>query len=267
MGSPSVRSGGGDRLGACLVARDGGRRLVPAAYCYLGYPTKAESWFCDLDPNGHAAGNCIEEAILQGFFELCERDAVGIWWYSRAHRPGVDLASFEEPYFLALREHYAGLGHELHVLDVTTDLGIPTFVAVARGRSPVRFCVGFGCHLEARLGVQRALTELESTVRAGGAGAGSWGTPLPDESFLCAAARRGGDSTKERLSVRGGGDLRKMCSPACKGGGAGWARYAGDRSDTAGYSAVGGEGDGAGAGGTGLGSGQGGCSRCRRLGG
>ncbi|HYO60154.1 TOMM precursor leader peptide-binding protein, partial [Archangium sp.] len=50
------------------------RRYLPAAYCYTGHPVPPEAWFCVQDSNGHAAGNCLEEAILQGFLELVERD-------------------------------------------------------------------------------------------------------------------------------------------------------------------------------------------------
>ncbi|WP_438028921.1 TOMM precursor leader peptide-binding protein [Sorangium sp. So ce233] len=136
------------------------RRFLPAAYCYLHVPVPPEERFGSLNPSGHAAGNCLEEAILQGFLELVERDAVALWWYNRAARPAVDLRSFEEPYFEALAAHYRSLGRSLWVLDATTDLRIPAFVAVARAADTGRLTLGFGCHLEARLGVQRALTEL-----------------------------------------------------------------------------------------------------------
>jgi bacteriocin biosynthesis cyclodehydratase domain-containing protein len=135
------------------------RRWLPLTYCYLLVPPP-KVVFCPFNPNGHAAGNCLEEAVLQGFLELVERDAVGIWWYNRLARPAVDLASFGEPYFLALNETYSALGWTLWVLDLTNDLKIPAFVALARAKEDRRFCVGFGCHLDARLGVQRALTEL-----------------------------------------------------------------------------------------------------------
>jgi ribosomal protein S12 methylthiotransferase accessory factor YcaO len=45
-----------------------------------------------FDSNGCAAGNTIEEAVLQGFLELIERDAVAIWWYNRISRPEVCIA-------------------------------------------------------------------------------------------------------------------------------------------------------------------------------
>jgi bacteriocin biosynthesis cyclodehydratase domain-containing protein len=175
----------------------GERRYVPATYCWLGHEAPPEERFCDLDPNGHAAGNCLEEAILQAFFELSERDAVGIWWYGRVPRPAVDLASFEEPYFTALEEHYRAMGYRLWVLDVTTDLELPAFVALVHSEEKQRWCVGFGCHLEARLGVMRAITELNQLFDPAGTSRAPWGeAPLPDEAFLSPAdspPRRRGD--------------------------------------------------------------------------
>jgi ribosomal protein S12 methylthiotransferase accessory factor len=45
-------------------------------------------------------------------------------------------------------------------LDLTHDLGIPTFVALGRFPGTGRYCVGFGAHLDARIALQRALTEF-----------------------------------------------------------------------------------------------------------
>jgi ribosomal protein S12 methylthiotransferase accessory factor len=173
------------------------RRWLPAACCYLDLPAPAGEWTCALDPNGHAAGNDLAEAVLQGFLELAERDAVGIWWYGRIARPRVDLADFGDPYFTALEDHYRAQGYALWVLDVTTDLEIPAFVALARSSAADRWLVGFGCHLEARIGVSRALTELNQLFDPAGAARAPWGpAPLADESFLSpgpGAPRRAGD--------------------------------------------------------------------------
>ncbi|WP_225413343.1 TOMM precursor leader peptide-binding protein [Stigmatella hybrida] len=136
------------------------RRYLPTSYCYTRYPAPPEARFSPADSNGHAAGNCVEEAILQGFLELAERDATAIWWYNRLRRPGVDLSSFQEPYFDALREHHRAHGWRLWALDLTHDLGIPTFVALGHNARGDRHCVGFGAHLDARIALQRALTEF-----------------------------------------------------------------------------------------------------------
>lgn len=135
-------------------------RYVPAACCFTDMPLPPAERVARYDSNGDAAGNCMEEALLQGFLELVERDAAALWWYSRARRPGIDLDSFADPFFGALLDHYRGLGWRVHVLDITSDLAIPTFVAYGEAGSGGRFSVGFGCHLDARLAVQRALTEL-----------------------------------------------------------------------------------------------------------
>lgn len=141
----------------------GGRRYVPTSACYLHVPAPPDEQFCHFDSNGLSAGNCIEEAILQGFFELVERDAVAVWWYNRVRRPSVDLASFGEPYLTDLEQHYRSMDVAIWVLDLTHDLGIPTFVAVAHAEGARRFWLGCGCHFDARLAVQRALTEVNQS--------------------------------------------------------------------------------------------------------
>jgi ribosomal protein S12 methylthiotransferase accessory factor len=87
-------------------------KYLPTAYCYFGYP-KPEKPDCWADTNGCAAGNTLEEAILQGFMELVERDSVALWWYNRIQRPEVDLDSFDEPYFRSLQESYQSIHRDL----------------------------------------------------------------------------------------------------------------------------------------------------------
>jgi ribosomal protein S12 methylthiotransferase accessory factor len=137
-------------------------RYIPSAYCYYGHRDIWEYLFCLADANGTSAGNTIEEAVLQGFLELVERDATAIWWYNRVRRPAVDLASFGLPYVAALEDYYARIQRELWVLDLTTDLGIPVFAAVSRRTDhPVEdIILGLGAHLDPRLALLRALTEL-----------------------------------------------------------------------------------------------------------
>ncbi|KAB0635181.1 bacteriocin biosynthesis cyclodehydratase [Burkholderia stagnalis] len=143
----------------------GKRRLVPLSYCYAETPDSAQADVaCVHNPNGCAAGSTLDEAILQGMLELIERDAVAIWWYNRSPRPGIDLASFEEPYFDALVREYESFGWRLWALDITHDLGVPAVAALAENPADGRFSIGFGCHLDARIAVQRALTEVNQLL-------------------------------------------------------------------------------------------------------
>ncbi|HWN67799.1 MAG TPA: TOMM precursor leader peptide-binding protein, partial [Haliangium sp.] len=99
-------------------------RYVPTQYCHAQYPLDPESGYCFFHSNGNAAGNCLEEAILQGFLELVERDAVALWWYNRIPRAGVDLDAFEDPYVASLRRYLHAWGWRLWVLDITSDFEV-----------------------------------------------------------------------------------------------------------------------------------------------
>lgn len=137
-------------------------KYLPTAFCYYNTPQPKDQSFCRADSNGNAAGNTLEEAILQGFFELVERDSVALWWYNRLQRPAVDLTSFDEPYFTDLQRYYTDHDRDLWVLDLTADLGIPAFAGVSRrtvGESE-RLILGFGAHLDPTIAILRALTEV-----------------------------------------------------------------------------------------------------------
>ncbi|MEH2326904.1 MAG: TOMM precursor leader peptide-binding protein [Nostoc sp.] len=140
-------------------------KYLPTAYCYYGYPNfpMPDCW---ADSNGCAAGNTIEEAILQGFMELVERDCVALWWYNRLKKPQVDLDSFDDPYFQAMKKYYQRIDRQLWVLDITSDLNIPTFVAISRrtDRAVEDIILGFGTHFDPQIAISRALSEINQIL-------------------------------------------------------------------------------------------------------
>lgn len=142
-------------------------KYLPTHYCYYGYP-QSEKPDCWADSNGCAAGNTLEEAILQGFMELVERDSVALWWYNQVKRPGVNLESFDEPYFQALKDYYQTINRELWVLDITSDLNIPAFAAISRrtDRDREDIIFGYGAHFDPKIAIQRAVTELNQSLPA-----------------------------------------------------------------------------------------------------
>jgi bacteriocin biosynthesis cyclodehydratase domain-containing protein len=137
-------------------------RWLPTAYAFYDYPLAGGHRFCRADSNGCAAGSCLEEAVLQGFLEIVERDALALWWYNRARRPGVLLDGFRNPWVAALAGELERLGRRVWVLDLTTDLGIPAFVAISREISPrpQDLILGAGAHLDPALAISKALTEI-----------------------------------------------------------------------------------------------------------
>ena len=118
------------------------------------------------DSNGCAAGNTLEEAILQGFYELAERDAFAIWWYNRLRVPAVDLSSFDDEYLASASDYYARYERDLWVLDVTSDIGIPTFVALSRrlDAQTEDIIYGAGAHADPRIAALRAICELNQCL-------------------------------------------------------------------------------------------------------
>ncbi len=162
----------------------GETRYLPTAFCFYEYPALPEAAMCIACSNGNAAGNTLEEAILQGVLELVERDSVALWWYSRAVRPGVALDSFDEPYLRTLEAYLARHERDLAVIDLTADLEIPVFAAISRrpGRSPEQIVFGFGAHLDARIAVLRAVAELNQMLMRLLWGDGREGTRLAPRS-------------------------------------------------------------------------------------
>lgn len=139
-------------------------KLLPTELLYY----YGRDWLRGREPiaagcsNGCAAGNTLEEAFLQGFLELVERDAVAIWWYNRLRRPAIAFDIFDHHWIGAQPDRYRALGRELVMLDLTSDLGIPVVAAVSwrvGGTRGERITMGYGCHFDIRIAVQRALTE------------------------------------------------------------------------------------------------------------
>ena len=128
------------------------------------------------DSNGCAAGNTLEEAILQGFYELVERDAFAIWWYNGLRVSGVDLSSFDDEFLASAADYYGRCEREVWMLDITSDLGIPSFVALSRRQDAETedIIYGAGAHADPRLAALRAICELNQCLtwlpRPGGGG-------------------------------------------------------------------------------------------------
>jgi bacteriocin biosynthesis cyclodehydratase domain-containing protein len=173
--------------------RDKRFKHLPTSLLYFFYRGPGQIF---ADSNGCAAGNTIEEAIVQGFLELVERDSYAIWWYNRLPRPQVDLGQFNDSYVRDLQSQLTETGRRLWVLDVTSDLGIPSFVAIMHwmhdSQENIEF--GSGAHFDTRIALLRALTELNQFLSIGLMGGGRTGeqssldgsTPLriQDHPFL-----------------------------------------------------------------------------------
>lgn len=162
-------------------------RYLPTSILYSMSADQLSGLNAKADSNGCAAGNTLEEAILQGFFELVERDAFAIWWYNRLCLPEVDLESFDDEYLASARGHYLDFGREMWVLDVTHDLGIPAFVSVSRrvDAETESILYAAGAHTDPHIAALRAVCELNQVLNmAQGTERGGCGHNIDDPLCL-----------------------------------------------------------------------------------
>ncbi|HWM01571.1 MAG TPA: TOMM precursor leader peptide-binding protein [Actinophytocola sp.] len=159
-------------------------RMLPTGLLYFDVPAEhGGGGSLSADSNGNAAGSSLEDALLQGLLEVIERDAVALWWYNRTRAPEVDLDSFGVRWIDELREVYAALHRDVWVLDVSSDVGIPTMVALSRRTDGPHedIMFGFGAHLDPQVALVRALTEMNQLVpavlAAGAGGEYDWSDP------------------------------------------------------------------------------------------
>jgi ribosomal protein S12 methylthiotransferase accessory factor len=118
---------------------------------------------------GTAAGVDLTEAVYHGLCELIEHDGLSqalLRWYV-AGAPGVDVVPTEE-LSDGLRQLHAtavrAAGAPVHLLDVTTDLGVPVYLAVSPAGAAGSTRLGAGASCWATDAASRALAELVQVV-------------------------------------------------------------------------------------------------------
>lgn len=142
---------------------DGAPVLVAAAQTYIGYAEAGDAGaFAAADSNGCAAGPTLDEAVIAGFLELVERDATALWWYGKHARPAADPA--EAGAARKILEWLAEKGRDCHLLDLTSDFGIPVRAAISADRAGGSIAIGAGAHFVAERAAMSALTEMMQTL-------------------------------------------------------------------------------------------------------
>ncbi|MBF0120322.1 MAG: YcaO-like family protein [Desulfobacterales bacterium] len=113
--------------------------------------------------NGLAAGNVMEEAILQAVCELIERD--NIFRLFALCEPGnsVNQESIRHPLLRSLIDEVKEAGISILIKDISYDLGIPTFIVQGTLEADADLIthkgVGHGCHPDPHKALIRALSE------------------------------------------------------------------------------------------------------------
>lgn len=143
-----------------VTTLSGHPRLAPLGVCARPTGHARDSRFCAYDSTGTAVSFRRDQAIVSGFLEVIERDAVAIWWYNRTPRPAIDLASFADPFIDRTLAAQHDAGWRLTVFDLTIDVDIPVVAALAVHPDSAAPYLGFGAHFDAHHAVHAALLEL-----------------------------------------------------------------------------------------------------------
>ena len=172
------------------------------------------------DSNGCAAGNTLEEAIVQGFLELVERDSYAIWWYNRVAADGTGLGPVrrflrprsEKP---ARRNRTPAVGARHHHRSRHSEL-CGDVVFDDHGQEFVEY--GSGSHFDPRIALLRALTEVNQFLSIGLLGARDAGQASNDsagpfrlkEHPYLMPGRQTGDPAEGSISKFGSLDTREQ---------------------------------------------------------
>jgi ribosomal protein S12 methylthiotransferase accessory factor len=95
-------------------------------------------WFFAINEfNGPSAGNCVEEALIQGICEIVERHTSSVISQNKLKVAAIRPESVTDPLVIEMFQKYKKAGIKLYLSDFSLDTGIPTVGALAY--DPVTF--------------------------------------------------------------------------------------------------------------------------------
>lgn len=129
------------------------RVFFPLAWFYRIYGT-----------TGWAAGNSLEEALLQALGEIIERHCISTIMEEKRVVPTINIASIDIPLIKNIIKKIKKCEINLFIKDFSLDLGIPTLAVIAHDPNPlsptIRVYAAAGTHLNSKFALIRALNEL-----------------------------------------------------------------------------------------------------------
>jgi ribosomal protein S12 methylthiotransferase accessory factor len=138
--------------------------LVPAELVFLYHSLPRRHGY--TTSSGTASHLDADRAVVSALAELIERDAVMLTWLTRRRVPRLDPASFGDPRIDELCRRIArtpGQRLRLHLLDLTTDLDVPAYLAVLENDGRPAFSLGAAAHLVPAQAAWKAIGEVVHT--------------------------------------------------------------------------------------------------------
>ena len=135
--------------------------MIPADFVY--YPAIRQKPLVFDTSNGASAHTNTVQAILNGLFEVIERDSFLTMWLNRFSMPILNVKELPFGFSESIRLMNE-FGMSVKLLDITSDTGIPAIAAVCYNNDPTKYpalVVGAGSHIDPEKAVQKALFEME----------------------------------------------------------------------------------------------------------
>jgi len=126
--------------------------LVPADLLY----GRAPATMVQATTNGASCHSSLHQAVLNGLYEVVERDALMVAWLNRSSLPRLTpTAADADPY--GVRAAFAQMSFDLTYVDLTNELGIPVVLGVLEDQQDRNF---FLCTMVASLSTSRLMAKL-----------------------------------------------------------------------------------------------------------
>ncbi len=139
---------------------DGAEVLLPADLC-LRRPEAERDFLVPFPLSiGSAAGPSLDGALLHGLLELIERDAASLWWRGGRLPCAIDANAVGGDALLRKLRPAGVARRRSWLLDITTDIGVPTVAAVSCGSDGHGFAFGLATRPTLASAARSAMLEM-----------------------------------------------------------------------------------------------------------
>lgn len=119
--------------------------LIPVHLVYYSYKFDQKEGILAIPiSTGSAGGGCLASAIARGIFEVAERDSFMIAYLNKLPGYMIDLKKISDSRIKFILDTMRRYRLELYVIDLTTDLMIPSFVSIVIDRTGLGQAVHVG---------------------------------------------------------------------------------------------------------------------------
>jgi len=145
-----------------LIGRE--EMLTPACAVYHPFSLDDKP-LINTHTDGIASGSTMEEAVCHALMEVIERDA---WSIAKFSGNACDAVAIEDrpdnQFLLDIVDKFNRADIEITAKDITSDIGIPVIAAFSQDLAEDMIPIdGFGAHLDPKVAMARALTEIAAT--------------------------------------------------------------------------------------------------------